>query len=77
MYVIEPILAVLPEPCLSLASFHFSQAKSLKSFTTEAMERRLSTAVTLYFAPVLFSSSANSLTRMISVSSISFASARV
>ena len=43
---IEPIFAVLPEPCLSLAIFHFSEAKKSKSFITEVIDFNFFTVVT-------------------------------
>ena len=44
---IEPMFAVFPEPCLSLAIFHFSAAKKSKSVITDVMDFRFFTVVTL------------------------------
>jgi len=46
MSKIEPIFAVFPEPCLSLAIFHFSSAKKSKSLTTEVIDFKFLTVVT-------------------------------
>jgi len=43
---VEPIFAVFPEPCLSLAIFHFSATKKSKSLITEVIDFKLSTVIT-------------------------------
>jgi hypothetical protein len=46
MSKIEPIFAVFPEPCLSLAILHFSAAKKSKSLITEEIDFNFFTVVT-------------------------------
>ena len=46
MSLIDPIFAVLPEPCLSLAIFHFGAAKKSKFLITDVIDFRLSTFIT-------------------------------
>lgn len=45
MSIIEPMLAVFPESCLSLEIFHFSDAEKSKSFITEVIDFKFLTIV--------------------------------
>jgi len=54
MSTIEPMFAVFPEPCLSLAIFHFSEAKKSKSLITDAIDLRFFTVVTSRLPTFLF-----------------------